>query len=78
MAASANPILADKAMRDPTLFCTGYKRPRFYMFTRAEPGLVDPRNSERLSLVADFLITGRTSQETEMFSMSDPPVKNRA
>lgn len=37
MAASANPILADKAARDPTLFCTGYKRQRFYMFTRGEP-----------------------------------------
>ncbi|KAI0259831.1 hypothetical protein BC834DRAFT_1045054 [Gloeopeniophorella convolvens] len=37
MAASANPILADKAVRDPTLFCTGLKRQRFYMFTRSEP-----------------------------------------
>ncbi|KAF9450582.1 peptidyl-prolyl cis-trans isomerase [Macrolepiota fuliginosa MF-IS2] len=37
MAASANPLLADKGQRDPTLFCTGYKRQRFYMFTRAEP-----------------------------------------
>ncbi|KAJ7212087.1 hypothetical protein GGX14DRAFT_621669 [Mycena pura] len=37
MAASANPILANKAIRDPTLFCTGYKRQRFYMFTRSEP-----------------------------------------
>ena len=36
MAASANPILADKAVRDPTLFCTGLKRQRFYMFTRSE------------------------------------------
>ncbi|KAG8931090.1 hypothetical protein FRC01_001850 [Tulasnella sp. 417] len=37
MAASANPILQTKEARDPTLFCTAYKRPRFYMFTRAEP-----------------------------------------
>ncbi|CAK5270185.1 unnamed protein product [Mycena citricolor] len=37
MAASSNPILATKAARDPTLFCTGYKRARFYMFTRSEP-----------------------------------------
>ncbi|KAF4617288.1 hypothetical protein D9613_006113 [Agrocybe pediades] len=37
MAASANPILADKGQRDPTLFCTGYKRSRFYLFTRSEP-----------------------------------------
>ncbi|KAF9241111.1 hypothetical protein BU15DRAFT_45146 [Melanogaster broomeanus] len=37
MAASANPILLNKASRDPTLFCTGYKRQRFYLFTRSEP-----------------------------------------
>jgi peptidylprolyl isomerase domain and WD repeat-containing protein 1 len=37
MAASANPILAGQGARDPTLFCTGYKRQRFYMFTRSAP-----------------------------------------
>ncbi|PPQ65382.1 hypothetical protein CVT26_000007 [Gymnopilus dilepis] len=37
MAASANPILADKAQRDPTLVCSGYKKSRFYLFTRDEP-----------------------------------------
>ncbi|KAF9046595.1 peptidyl-prolyl cis-trans isomerase [Panaeolus papilionaceus] len=37
MAASANPILADKGQRDPTLVCTGYKKNRFYVFTRSEP-----------------------------------------
>lgn len=37
MATSENPLLADKDERDPTLFCTAYKRPRFYMFTRHEP-----------------------------------------
>jgi peptidylprolyl isomerase domain and WD repeat-containing protein 1 len=40
MAASANPILANKGSRDPTLFCTGYKRQRFYLFTRSEPEYV--------------------------------------
>ena len=40
MVASANPILADKAVRDPTLFCTALKRQRFYMFTRSEPEYV--------------------------------------
>ncbi|KAG2153096.1 uncharacterized protein EDB93DRAFT_1249010 [Suillus bovinus] len=34
---SANPMLANKGIRDPTLFCTGYKRQRFYLFTRSEP-----------------------------------------
>ncbi|KAF8583128.1 peptidyl-prolyl cis-trans isomerase [Ramaria rubella] len=37
MVASANPILADREARDPTLFCTAYKRQRFYLFTRTEP-----------------------------------------
>jgi hypothetical protein len=40
MAASANPILANKGARDPTLFCTGYKKQRFYLFTRSEPEYV--------------------------------------
>jgi len=44
MAASANPILADKAVRDPTLFCTALKRQRFYMFTRSEPEYVPSPN----------------------------------
>ncbi|GAA5871767.1 hypothetical protein JCM8547_008137 [Rhodosporidiobolus lusitaniae] len=37
MATSENPLLADKDERDPTLFCTAWKRPRFYLFTREEP-----------------------------------------
>ncbi|KAG1824167.1 hypothetical protein EV424DRAFT_1605397 [Suillus variegatus] len=37
MTASANPMLANKSIQDPTLFCTGYKRQRFYLFTRSEP-----------------------------------------
>lgn len=41
MAASANPILANTANRDPTLFCTGHKRQRFYLFTRSEPEYVE-------------------------------------
>ncbi|KAL7422291.1 Peptidyl-prolyl cis-trans isomerase cyp15 [Cryptotrichosporon argae] len=32
MAASANPLLQEKATRDPTLFATAYKKQRFYMF----------------------------------------------
>ncbi|OAX42832.1 hypothetical protein K503DRAFT_709757 [Rhizopogon vinicolor AM-OR11-026] len=36
-AVSANPILASKGTRDPTLLCTGYKRQRFYLFTCSEP-----------------------------------------
>jgi len=34
MAASANPLIQDKAARDPQLFCTAYKKQRFYLFGR--------------------------------------------
>ncbi|BEJ15987.1 hypothetical protein CspHIS471_0505920 [Cutaneotrichosporon sp. HIS471] len=34
MAASANPLLQEKAARDPTLFCTALSKARFYMFGR--------------------------------------------
>jgi len=40
MATSENPLLATKDERDPTLFCTAWKRPRFYLFTRSEPECV--------------------------------------
>jgi peptidylprolyl isomerase domain and WD repeat-containing protein 1 len=36
MAASANPLLQDKANRDPHVFCTAYKKQRFYLFARGE------------------------------------------
>lgn len=36
LAASENPLV-QKLESDPTLFCSGFKRGRFYMFTRSEP-----------------------------------------
>jgi peptidylprolyl isomerase domain and WD repeat-containing protein 1 len=36
MAASANPLLQDKAARDPHVFCTAYKKSRFYVFGRSD------------------------------------------
>ena len=36
MAASANPLIESKAARDPHLFCTAYKRARFYIFGRSD------------------------------------------
>ncbi|KAF6755822.1 peptidyl-prolyl cis-trans isomerase [Ephemerocybe angulata] len=45
MAASANPILSEKAQRDPTLACTGFKRNRFFLYTRSEPE--DTKTGER-------------------------------
>ena len=59
MAASANPILADKAVRDPTLFCTGLKRQRIYMFTRSEPEYVNHRNLHLFFFCAGFDSTPR-------------------
>ncbi|KZT37832.1 hypothetical protein SISSUDRAFT_987108 [Sistotremastrum suecicum HHB10207 ss-3] len=37
LATSDNPLLAERAVRDPTLFCTAFKRQRFYMFTTYGP-----------------------------------------
>lgn len=37
LAASNNPIVEQKPQLDPMLFCTGYKRNRFYMFARYGP-----------------------------------------
>ncbi|KAJ2391540.1 Peptidyl-prolyl cis-trans isomerase cyp15 [Coemansia sp. RSA 2611] len=39
LAASANP--GAKSASDPTLFCTAFKRNRFFMFTREEPDHTD-------------------------------------
>lgn len=36
MAASANPLLQEAEERDPILFCTGFGKVRFYMFTNEE------------------------------------------
>jgi peptidylprolyl isomerase domain and WD repeat-containing protein 1 len=37
MAASENPLLNKAVVRDPTLFCTAFKRSRFYLFSKIEP-----------------------------------------
>ncbi|TPX34041.1 hypothetical protein SmJEL517_g03184 [Synchytrium microbalum] len=37
MAASDNPALQNAELSDPTLFCTAYKRNRFYLFTQRDP-----------------------------------------
>lgn len=43
MKASENPML-DSVQPDPTLFCTAFKKNRFYLFTRREP--TDSKNPE--------------------------------
>lgn len=37
MAASENPLLNKPIENDPILFCTAYKRSRFYLFGQSEP-----------------------------------------
>jgi hypothetical protein len=75
MAASANPILADKGQRDPTLFCTGYKKPRFYLFTQSEPEYVVPMHSHYPLLT--HVLAGITNPANVMSSMSARRVKNK-
>jgi hypothetical protein len=77
MVASANPILADREARDPTLFCTAYKRQRFYMFTRTEPEYV--ASSYRRFLLPDLLhMLGTTRHKgIVMFLMSVPHARNK-
>lgn len=36
MAASDNPLLQEKNVRDPHLFATGYNKSRFYLFGRGD------------------------------------------
>ncbi|ORX83909.1 peptidyl-prolyl cis-trans isomerase cyp15 [Basidiobolus meristosporus CBS 931.73] len=42
MAASDNPTVKESETLDPTLFCTAYKRNRFYLFTRRDPDKYTP------------------------------------
>ncbi|KAH9448113.1 hypothetical protein Pst134EB_022100 [Puccinia striiformis f. sp. tritici] len=32
-----NPLLADEGKTEPSIFCTAFKRPRFYIFNQTEP-----------------------------------------
>lgn len=76
MAASANPILADRTARDPHLFCTAYKRQRFYLFTRSEPEYAHfLANAITVHLMA---ITGILNLATAMSSMNDRLERNKA
>ncbi|KAK9763570.1 Peptidyl-prolyl cis-trans isomerase cyp15 [Basidiobolus ranarum] len=47
MAASDNPTVKDSETLDPTLFCTAYKRNRFYLFTRRDPDNEESSKGER-------------------------------
>ncbi|CAG8579835.1 474_t:CDS:10 [Paraglomus brasilianum] len=47
MAASDNPLMKESEAADSTLFCTAYKRNRFFMFTRREPDAQDSHKGDR-------------------------------
>ncbi|PCH40031.1 peptidyl-prolyl cis-trans isomerase [Wolfiporia cocos MD-104 SS10] len=66
-AASANPLLAEKAVRDPTLVSTGYKRQRFYLFTRSEPE--DDKSGDR------DIFNERPTREEQTIASSTPALK---
>lgn len=76
MAASANPILANKGSRDPTLFCTGYKRQRFYLFTRSEPEYVRALPVYADSANPSFSFLGTANSMTVTSSTRSPLAKN--
>jgi peptidylprolyl isomerase domain and WD repeat-containing protein 1 len=63
MAASANPLLQDKAARDPHVFCTAYKRQRFYLFARGE--MCVTFSNERLRLI---MISETKGGERDVFN----------
>ncbi|CAH1760740.1 5030_t:CDS:10 [Entrophospora sp. SA101] len=47
LAASDNPLMKESEVTDPTLFCTAYKRNRFFMFTTREPDAQDSHKGDR-------------------------------
>ncbi|RIA92413.1 peptidyl-prolyl cis-trans isomerase cyp15 [Glomus cerebriforme] len=47
LAASDNPLMKESELMDPTLFCTAYKRNRFFMFTRREPDAHESHKGDR-------------------------------
>src|ERR1700760_4600957 len=75
MAASANPILADKAVRDPTLFCTGLKRQRFYMFTRSVPEYVPHHRPSYRLLIPVFIYRDSSSKSGDRDIFNERPTR---
>ncbi|KAI8063215.1 peptidyl-prolyl cis-trans isomerase cyp15 [Gongronella butleri] len=47
MAASDNTVIKERETLDPTLFCTAFKRNRFFMFTKREPYTDDAQKGDR-------------------------------
>lgn len=47
MAASDNPLLKKEDYQDPTLFCTAYKKNRFFLYTTREPDTSEHASGSR-------------------------------
>nr|XP_022910949.1 peptidylprolyl isomerase domain and WD repeat-containing protein 1 isoform X1 [Onthophagus taurus]XP_022910950.1 peptidylprolyl isomerase domain and WD repeat-containing protein 1 isoform X2 [Onthophagus taurus] len=67
--ASNNPTL-DAIKPDPTLICTGYKKNRFYMFTKRDPD--DPQNSGQ-----DRDVFNEKPSKEDTFAATDTPATQR-
>lgn len=67
MAASTNPLLQDKGARDPTLYCTAYKKQRFYIFSRSEPE--DTKDGDR------DIFNEKPTREEQSMALAAQPVK---
>ena len=76
LAASNNPLVERREESDPTLFCSGFKRARFYMFTRYEPEN-DPQ-SKLGGTDRDVFNERPTREEQAVASTSAPGVKPKA
>lgn len=74
LAASNNPLAQSEQRQDPTLFCTAYKRNRFYMFTRNEPE-TDP-NSKLAGQDRD-VFNEKPTREEQAIASGTPDVKKK-
>lgn len=75
LVASDNPLAQTSEALDPTLFCTAFKRARFYLFTRSEPES-DPRT--RGGGDRDVLNEKPTREEASIASAQSAASKARA
>lgn len=60
MAASDNPLYKDSESTDPTLFCTAYKKNRFYLFSNR-----DPSGSTSATLAARDIFNEKPTREEQ-------------
>lgn len=67
MAASANPLLAERETRDPTLFCTAFKRSRFYLFSQLQPD--DVKGGDR------DVFNEKPTREEQALALAQPAAK---